>query len=173
MPAIDERTLLTETNKRLAPVVAQWFHAYVECSDDAQATVREMFSIISDEQSDASEKEMATSTVLEALFSTSLNGQLGADLEELEEHHKGTCKTSADVISEMDAQEDRFANRVEYHMKEKGMTQEALAKAIGVGQPAVSMLLSRTARPQRRTVEKIAAALQVDPSEIWPPIEEQ
>ena len=53
-------------------------------------------------------------------------------------------------------------------MKQRSITQEQLAEAIGVGQPAVSMLLSRTCRPRKRTVERIAVALGVEPSELWP-----
>ncbi len=167
---LDERKLFTENNKHLAPVVAQWFRAYVECSDDVQTIVRDMFQIISDESSDPSDKEMAVTTVVEALFPTSLNGTIGADLDELEQLHKDKCQISAEVIAQMDAQEETFANRVESCMKERGMNQTELADAIGIGQPAVSMLLSRTARPQRRTVDKIADALKVDASYLWPPL---
>ena len=42
------------------------------------------------------------------------------------------------------------------------------AAAIGVGQPAISMVLTRNCRPQRRTVEKIAKALDVSAEEVWP-----
>jgi lambda repressor-like predicted transcriptional regulator len=38
---------------------------------------------------------------------------------------------------------------------------------MGVGQPTVSLLLSRASRPQRPTVEKVAAALGVEPAAIW------
>jgi len=46
----------------------------------------------------------------------------------------------------------------------RGLTQAALAERIGVGQPAISMMLSRKCRPQRHTIEKLAAALQMAPS---------
>ncbi len=48
------------------------------------------------------------------------------------------------------------------------MSQVELAAAIGVGQPAISMMLSRNCRPQRRTVECIARALEVTPNDLWP-----
>ncbi len=171
MPSVtDELNLLAENNKRLAPVFAPWFRAYLECSDEVQAIVRDMFEIISDEASEASEKEMAAATVAEALFPSSLNGAIGADLLELEEHHKSTCSRSAEALEQMDAQEKHFSVRVAHYLKEQGLTQEQLGKAIGIGQTGVSMLLSRESRPQRRTVEKIAKALDVDPSELWPEI---
>lgn len=164
----EELNLLAENNKRLAPVFAPWFRAYLECNDEIQGIVRDMFAIINDETSEASEKEMAAATIAEALFPSSLNGALGADLEDLEAHNKSTCQRSADAIAEMDAQEVHFSARVASLMKDKGLTQEQLGKAIGIGQTAVSMLLSRESRPQRRTVEKIAKALDVPPSDLWP-----
>ena len=42
-----------------------------------------------------------------------------------------------------------------------------LANASGVGQPAISMMLSRNCRPQKRTVIRIAAALGISPGELW------
>jgi transcriptional regulator with XRE-family HTH domain len=54
-------------------------------------------------------------------------------------------------------------------MEERGVTQTELAERIGVGQPAISNMLCRQCRPQKRTVEKIAAALEVAPEELWPP----
>ena len=68
----------------------------------------------------------------------------------------------------MDRQEEHFADRVLALMRERDMTQAQLANACEIGQPAVSNLLSRRSRPQRRTVEKIARALGVATSEIWP-----
>jgi transcriptional regulator with XRE-family HTH domain len=47
------------------------------------------------------------------------------------------------------------------------MTQEQLAAAIGVGQPAISMMLNRNCRPQARTVKKLADALGVEIEELW------
>jgi hypothetical protein len=49
-------------------VVALWFAAYIKCSDEIQSVVRDMFAIISDETSEASEKEMAAITIIEAIF---------------------------------------------------------------------------------------------------------
>jgi len=48
------------------------------------------------------------------------------------------------------------------------MTQEALAAKLGVGQPAISNMLNRQCRPQRRTVLRLAQALGISPEELWP-----
>jgi transcriptional regulator with XRE-family HTH domain len=61
-----------------------------------------------------------------------------------------------------------FVAAVARAMKRQGITQVELAERMGVGQPAVSMVLSRKRRPQRRTVEKFAAALGVTPKKLWP-----
>jgi len=52
------------------------------------------------------------------------------------------------------------------------MTQSELGDRIGVGQSAISMMLSRNCRPQKGTVKKIADALEVQPSDLWPAYEE-
>ncbi|MGA7500029.1 MAG: helix-turn-helix domain-containing protein, partial [Isosphaeraceae bacterium] len=72
------------------------------------------------------------------------------------------------VSKRMDLEEETFANSLVGHMKAKGISQVELAAAIGVGQPAISMMLSRDCRPQRRTVEKLARALGVPPNDLWP-----
>lgn len=164
----EERTQLNETNQHLAPIVARWLHAYWECSSEVQIVVREMFDIVTDEHAEDDEKEIAIATALEALFPSSHNGALGADLEELERDNKNRCRGAAKTIESMDQEEAVFSDRVNRVMKDKGMTQELLAKAVGIGQPAISMLLSRGARPQRRTVARIAEALGVPPSDLWP-----
>ena len=51
------------------------------------------------------------------------------------------------------------------------MTQEQLAAKIGVGQPAISNMLNRQCRPQRRTVKRLATALDVSPEDLWPGID--
>jgi transcriptional regulator with XRE-family HTH domain len=68
----------------------------------------------------------------------------------------------------MAREESIFAQRVDSLMREKELTQELLAERIGVSQPAISNMLTRKCRPQRRTVARIATALNVRPEEIWP-----
>ena len=53
-------------------------------------------------------------------------------------------------------------------MAATGMTQVELAEKVGIGQPAISMMLNRTCRPQKKTVQKLAAALGVAPVDLWP-----
>jgi transcriptional regulator with XRE-family HTH domain len=68
----------------------------------------------------------------------------------------------------MDAEESFFAHRLRELMEAKGLTQAELADKVGIGQPAISMMLNRACRPQRKTVLRFAQALQVPTEELWP-----
>lgn len=68
----------------------------------------------------------------------------------------------------MDQEEEQFAERLSRLLAKREMTQAELARRIGVGQSAVSMLLSRKCRPQPRTLGKIAEALGVRIEDLWP-----
>lgn len=143
------------------------FQAYLECSDEVQTMIRDMVAIVNDPEADEDEISAAYITIGEALFPACVNGMLGVDLEEYEKI-KSHPKETRDVLADMDREEATFADRVSGILDSKGMTQGDLAALIGVGQPAVSMMLNRACRPQRRTVEKIADALKVPPDELWP-----
>ncbi|MFM7038566.1 MAG: helix-turn-helix domain-containing protein [Planctomycetaceae bacterium] len=52
-------------------------------------------------------------------------------------------------------------------MEEKNMSQETLASLMGVSQPAISNMLNRRCRPQRRTIVRFAQALGVTEEELW------
>lgn len=142
------------------------FQAYLECSDNIQAAIREMVEIVNDPESDEEEKFAAVSTIADALFPASHNGVLGADLFATDDDDVEITK----LLERLDQKEASFADRVAELLGVKGMTQGELASAIGIGQPAISMMLSRQSRPQHRTVEKIAKVLRVDPEDLWPGI---
>jgi DNA-binding XRE family transcriptional regulator len=72
-----------------------------------------------------------------------------------------------EVRRRMDEEELEFAERLSRLMAEHQVTQAELARRIGVGQSAVSMLLSRKCRPQPRTLGKIAEALGVRVEDLW------
>ena len=148
---------------------AQVFQAYVECTVEIQSLIRDMVEIVNDPSATEDEKLMACSTIAESLFPSRHHGQLGVDLEQAERLDAERCSREIkDVHASMDRQEEHFADRVLALMRQRDMTQAQLANACEIGQPAVSNLLSRRSRPQRRTVEKIARALGVATSEIWP-----
>jgi DNA-binding XRE family transcriptional regulator len=151
---------------RLTSVMfANVFQAYLECSDEVQAAIKEMVQVINADDATYDEREAAIATISEALFPSKHNGDLGIDIEEHEQIARGEIKA---LLTQMDAEEATFSLRLQQIMEHKDMTQGDLAKAIGVGQPAISMMLARGCRPQRRTVEKLAEALRVSVEDLWP-----
>jgi len=144
-----------------------FYRAYLEASDDVQAVIADMVEIVNDPESDSDEVEAAVDTLVEALFPTTHNGQLGIDISDLRAVQQPSGQK---IMAAMDSQESHFAERVSSLMAERQMTQAELANRIGVQQPAVSMMLARKCRPQLATVRKMALALEVDPSELWPQI---
>lgn len=147
---------------------AQMLHAYKECSDEIQAVILDMVEVYNSSDATEDEPQAALATIAEALFPFHHKGKLGMCLEECE----NSDLTVKAVLKGMDKEEATFAERVETLLEERNMTQSDLASAIGVKQPAISMMLSRECRPQRRTVDKIAAALKVSPEAIWPGIKD-
>jgi lambda repressor-like predicted transcriptional regulator len=144
------------------------FHAYLECSDKIQAAVRDMMEIARDPESTEDEKEMAIATIADALFPQPHEGILGMDLEESEKMGGEHSDEMARAINELDREEEIFAERLLAIMRQKEITQEDLARSVGVGQPAISMMLSRKCRPQRRTIIRLSQSLGVKPNELWP-----
>lgn len=172
MTTLDTRKKSQDTadqlHASLTRVFADLMRAYMECSDEVQDAILEMTRIVNDPDAEPDEKEMALLTIQEALFPQHHNGVLGADFAELDSDCRETSAELTVTISELDAEEAQFAERVQTLMQARGMTQTELASESGVGQSAISMMLSRNCRPQRRTVTRIARALKVNAEELWP-----
>ncbi|SIN69394.1 Helix-turn-helix [Singulisphaera sp. GP187] len=137
--------------------------AFQACDAETRADIEELIAYARDPDVDELERESLFATIAQALFPmsevvSSASRDFGSPLSQEE----------AAACAELDAEEATFASRLSAAMNEKKMTQSALATAIGVGQPAVSMMLSRGCRPQRRTVKKIAEALSIPASDLWP-----
>jgi lambda repressor-like predicted transcriptional regulator len=154
----------------LGRTFAETFAAYLECSEEVQALIRDLVLSLKDPDVDEQDRRMAILSITEALFPPppGPDGHYGVDLAEAEARATGEEPT---ILDAMDRQEAHFGARVQQLLDERSWTQGQLAEKIGVGQPAVSLLLSRASRPQRRTVEKIAGALGVEPAELWPGLE--
>ena len=152
---------------------SKFLQAYLECSDEIQAGIRDMLAILSDPDSDADDCDMALHTLADALFPNPHEGKLGLDLLEAEQMGAEYSEQTAQVLASMDEQEATFADRLRGAMEAKGLNQEALAVATGVGQPAISNMLNRQCRPQRRTVLRFAEALGVAPENLWPSMTER
>jgi len=139
-----------------------FLHAYRECSPAIREVVDEMTEILVDAEATEDDRLMATTTIIEAIFP-------GLSVDMMEGFSNGMQSSSAvNVRVELDAEEATFAERLRAIMEAKNVSQEQLALLTGVGQPAISNMLKRQCRPQRRTIVRLAQALDVAESELWP-----
>ncbi|MCL2701192.1 MAG: helix-turn-helix transcriptional regulator [Phycisphaerae bacterium] len=168
-PVIDkfERSVGPKTERHSVEMFAEllkWQKAYDSASPEIRDIVDTMVHIINDPTADEEERLAAIDTLEEALFPTFTNGEYGIPLDDTFADNKGIP-----LIDEAARRNEKiFARKVKAAMKRRGMTQAQLAKKIGIGQSAVAMLLSRTCRPQKATVGRIAKALDLDPNDLWP-----
>lgn len=154
-------------NRMQSMQFAQLFvHAFMEASSEMQEVIKEMALIVEDESADPDDREAALITLMEAIFPTSHGGDLGIDITALRD--EAPLEWSDGPFSEIDQADDQFARNLKRIMDQRGMTQAELAEKIGVGQPAISMMLLRQCHPQRRTVQRLAEALDVDPVDLLP-----
>jgi lambda repressor-like predicted transcriptional regulator len=149
---------------------AKFLHAYIECSDSIQAEIRELLEVVEDPDTDEDDREMTLFTLADALFPNPHEGELGMDLEQSEKMGADYSEEMRQAVEEMDREEAAFAERLRAIMEHRGVTQQTLAERLGIGQSAISNMLNRQCRPQRRTVARFAKALDVSPSELWPEV---
>lgn len=153
------------TIKLAAPLIA----ALKECDDELRAVALELFAQLAGGELDPHEEASTLNLLAEILCpNADHNGVPGLDLVEAEKIAAADEPEAARILADMNRQEATFADRLQATMTERGITQAELAEKIGVGQPAVSMMLNRTCRPQKKTVQKIATALGVKPADLWP-----
>jgi plasmid maintenance system antidote protein VapI len=155
---------------KIAAQVQNIFRAFKECSDVLQEHACSMFEIISNKETPEDEKQLAIMTLADILFPNPdrEDGLLGMDLKRAEELGAAGSSEANEVLEKMDREEATFAERLREAMERRSVTQLDLAKRIGVTQPAISMMLQRECRPQRRTVVKLAEALGISPQDLWP-----
>jgi lambda repressor-like predicted transcriptional regulator len=131
-----------------------------ECDGELREEALQLFRQLSSGKLDEYEREATMSLLAEILFD---RGSVSAE-DSIEQE-------ALDVVRVMQAEEGQFADRLRQLMADNGIKQEQLAKAIGVGQSAISMMLQRKCRPQKRTVRRLAQALGVAPDMLWPGLE--
>ena len=150
-----------------------FLRAYLECSDEVQQAVREMLQVLDEPSTSEEQWQMAISTIADALFRNPHQGEYGMDLAASKGEAAAVEPRLQAIVKQMDQEEIGFAQRLRKLMDERRITQEELAQRIGVGQPAISNMLNRDCRPQKKTIMKLATALNVSPTALWPGVEVQ
>lgn len=161
------------------PKQRDFIRRYLECSDNVQSVVRSMFAVLEHSLTTNEDRQRAITTIADALFLNPLEGHgcYGMDLSTVERDaaakHEQVERRSvvAARLDQLDSQEATFAQRLRKILEEKNVTQEELAERIDCTQSAVSKMLSRDARPQRKTILKMARAFSVEPTDLWPNLE--
>lgn len=137
-------------------------NAFDQCDSEIKSVVSDMIDIATDESALPDERERALLTVAEAIFPSLSFDFLskGQDmrLSPASEVHRDQMK--AESIS--------FSKALGELLEQRGMSQDQLAKKIGVSQPAIANMLNRNCKPQRKTVIGIADALSIAPEDLWP-----
>lgn len=167
-------TTLIEQEVRTKSVIAQaqgaaeLFHALMECGDDLQKHAFALIGILLDPETDDDDRFMAASTLADVLYPNTHEGDrmLGMDLKEAERIAQDNPEARA-ALADMDREEASFADALAAAMTARGVSQSELAKRVGIGQPAISMMLARECRPQKRTVRRLAEGLGMNPTELW------
>ncbi|MCA9035680.1 MAG: helix-turn-helix transcriptional regulator [Planctomycetaceae bacterium] len=163
----------------IQPEQQELIRRYLECSDQVQSVVRSMFAVLEHDQTTDEDRQRAITTIADALFLNPLegHGRYGMDLSTIEretaEKHEQEERRPvvASRLDQLDSQEATFAQRLRRILEEKNLTQEELAERIDCTQSAVSKMLSRNARPHRKTIFKMARALNIEATELWPNLE--
>lgn len=152
---------------------------FMQCSDKVQSVVRSMFAVLEYEHSTPEDKQRALSTIIEALSLNPETGHVTYDIDR--PRHENDCAKGqpaeshrhfiSNSLGQPDTHQASFAVRLSQLLIEKNITQEELADRIGCTQSAISKMLTRNARPRRTTILKMADALKVEPTELWPQLE--
>lgn len=152
-----------------AELFSKCFRAYLECSDEVQAGIRAMSKIAEDPEADSCDRIMAIESIADALFPGSDDsGELGIDVLAADAGAARHKKDGRNALQEIDDEEASFSAKLADELGSRQWTQADLAKKSGVGQSAISMMLNRNCRPQKRTIQKLAKALGISEDELWP-----
>ena len=163
----------------IEPKQREFIRRYLECSNEIQSVVRSMFAVLDHEHTIEEDRQRAFATIADALYLNPLegHGNYGMDLATVEQDaatgHPDEARRPVVVerLRQLDSQEATFADRLRQILEEKNITQEELADRTGCTQSAISKMLTRNARPQRKTILKMSTALNVAPTDLWPDLE--
>jgi transcriptional regulator with XRE-family HTH domain len=145
--------------------------AITESSAQVQGKLLAQIEVLENPRADDSEKQRAYGTIRNALGLQACQDLLELDIDQCELRSVVKESGAAYMASGSKSQQSVFYEKLEILLNSKRLTQSELAARLGMSQPAISQMLTRKCRPQRATILRIAAALEVDPQELWPDLE--
>lgn len=164
--------LLEWTRSMPAPTRERFFGALAECCDAIQQVVVRLIVVVKNPQTTPVERQRALMTIADALFpNAGESGESGLDVVTSEARAAEENPSLANEVKAMDTQAATFAQRLREVMDAKRISQLELADRIGCSQPAISQMLNRNCRPQKKTILKLAEALNVQACDLWPDID--
>jgi transcriptional regulator with XRE-family HTH domain len=151
----------------------RFWGALAECNDAVHQVVVTLLSVVKDPRTTPVERQRALMTIADALLlnANDENGDYGQDLAASETDAGAKVPPLAREVQKLNGQEAQFAQRLREQMEAKRISQQELADRVGCSQPAISQMLHRRCRPQKKTIQKLAEALSVPARELWPDIE--
>jgi DNA-binding XRE family transcriptional regulator len=141
---------------------AELMEAYLSSGKRIQKVVVEMVYDATDPAATVADRERATAAIAAALF-----GYLRTE-KNFSKVAPSPRSAPPGTRSFVDDESSGFGYRLKELRMQKNVTQEALAKKIGVRQSAISMMESGQCRPRARTIQKLAQALKVTEDQLWP-----
>jgi transcriptional regulator with XRE-family HTH domain len=164
-PSPASSTLQASAFQAAAPIAL----ALAECDEELREEAVELFKQLASGELDKEQCLATTALLGEILFPYTDGSESPVqDLADADEAEQRVNSDARKTEARMDQEEATFAVRLREFMEKQGITQEQLAEKMGVGQPAISMMLQRNCRPQKRTVQRLAEALAVTAEELWP-----
>lgn len=147
--------------------------ALIECSDEVQGVVIDLLDVVKNPDTTDAERKRALMTIADALALNPAeeDGSYGQDLAASESYVAIRSARLACEVGKLNSQEDAFARRLRELMDAKQISQQELADRVGCSQPAISQMLRRMCRPQKKTILRLAEALNVQPRDLWPDID--
>lgn len=153
---LDSVSCLLEWMRSLPePIRKRFWSALIECSDTVQKAIVTLLPLVKDPHTTPVERQRALTALADALF-------LSPDKRDEE---------SGQERAVSDSRETKFAQRLQELMEAKRISQQELAERVSCSQPAISQMLQRRCRPQKKTILKLAEALNVQACELWPGLE--
>jgi lambda repressor-like predicted transcriptional regulator len=167
MQTFDKQDRFPKNGSLVAASAAEVLSAYLEKSPIVQAVIRDLVILLKDANLPLGERTWAETALQDALF-RHRSPERRKSGERVSTDEKKKPAGLREAHERMDEEERVFAESLARLLEKRKVSQAELARRVGVQSSAISMMLSRRCRPQRRTVEKIAQALGVEVLELWP-----